>query len=223
MRRLAVVDRLLLGGCVVAWLAAVGIAVVATLALVDLGSASHGNELDNQASTALYVVIVVSAVIILAAVPLLISARRAARAPVRKQALSSATAVTPAHIAQSASVGQSPAERLRVFGSVGDQVETRPRLPRPTPRPRYPGSVTTADVDRVWLRGTTAVAGTLGVATAGIAGMAYYLGAGDRGLAWAALGLAGVATLAMPVVPWLQLRYLSERASTRPAPIVRRR
>ncbi len=208
------VDRLLVGGCALIWLAVVAVGVVAITALVELGSPSHGQGGGEHAPSLLYVVIAVSAVIILAAIPLLVRARRAARAPVRRTtavatAASGAQRVAPGYPAVEAST-----EKLRVFGSVADRVERPPRNPRPAPAPRYPGDLTDEDVDRVWLRAIGAIVGTMGLATLAVATATYFFGVAKEAPAWVALGLAAALTVAMPVVPWLQLRELSERAES---------
>ncbi|MCG5432695.1 DUF2561 family protein [Mycobacterium sp. MYCO198283] len=66
-------DRLAIGGCAVVWLAALGAAVTAGVAVVRLASGGSGGGVP----AALYAVIAVSAVVIAAAVPLLLRARRA--------------------------------------------------------------------------------------------------------------------------------------------------
>ncbi|MFN3002272.1 DUF2561 family protein [Mycolicibacterium wolinskyi] len=83
-------DRILLGACAVAWLAALGAAVAAVVALVDLGRGHPQGEESADTPWLLYTVIGISVVVIVAAVPLLLRARAQAdnrqpvRAPVRR-------------------------------------------------------------------------------------------------------------------------------------------
>ena len=72
-------DRILLAACAAIWLAALGSAVAATVALVDLGR-GHPESSSTSSGTPwlLYTVIGVSALVIVGAIPLLVRARRAA-------------------------------------------------------------------------------------------------------------------------------------------------
>lgn len=79
-------DRILAGACAVAWLAALGTAVAAVVALVDLGRAHSPGAESADTPWPLYTVIGVSAVVIVAAVPLLLRAR--AQADTRQPAAS---------------------------------------------------------------------------------------------------------------------------------------
>lgn len=72
-----VVDRVLLGLCAAIWLVLLGTSVAATVALVDLGRGFH-TPAKNPHTGVLYIVIGVSALIILAAVPVLLRARGSA-------------------------------------------------------------------------------------------------------------------------------------------------
>ncbi len=71
-------DRILLGACAAIWLAALGSAVAATVALVDLGRGHPESSTDSGTPWLLYSVIGVSALVIVGAIPLLVRARRAA-------------------------------------------------------------------------------------------------------------------------------------------------
>ncbi|MGV3702735.1 DUF2561 family protein [Mycolicibacterium sp. PO1] len=77
-------DRILLGSCAVVWLAALGAGVAATVALVDL---THGQADTGDSGTPwfLYTVIGVSAAVIIAAVPLLLRARRSSGRAARRR------------------------------------------------------------------------------------------------------------------------------------------
>src|SRR3954453_16995789 len=71
-------DRLLLIGCAIVWLAALGAGVAAIVALVDLGTAHSTGTDKSDTPWLLYAIIAVSAVVIAGAIPLLIRARRTA-------------------------------------------------------------------------------------------------------------------------------------------------
>ena len=72
------VDRILLAVCAAIWLAVLGSAVAAAVALVDLGSKHQESSTESGTPWLLYGVIGVSALIIVGAIPLLIRARRSA-------------------------------------------------------------------------------------------------------------------------------------------------
>ena len=69
-------SRILLGVCATIWLALVGMSVAALVALMDLGRGFHSAKGNPHASSVLYAIIVISALIILAAIPMLLRARR---------------------------------------------------------------------------------------------------------------------------------------------------
>ncbi|MGB3895353.1 MAG: DUF2561 family protein, partial [Mycolicibacter sinensis] len=71
-----VTDRVLLGGCAAIWLTLLGMSVAATVALVDLGRGFE-QPAESSHNGLLYIVIGVSALVILAAVPVLLRARAA--------------------------------------------------------------------------------------------------------------------------------------------------
>ena len=71
-----------------------------------------------------------------------------------------------------------------------------------------------AAADQLWLRCAVVIACAMGVAMVAI-GVATYLMAVDTdGPAWFLYGLAGLITLAMPVMPWLYLRQLRDVLDT---------
>lgn len=187
-------DRILLGVCAVLWLAALGAGVAAVVALVALGS---GRSVGAEASGAdtpwlLYTIIGLSVAVIVAAIPLLLRARRSTRGgEVRSQARSSR------------SVFGDPVEttKLRPFG--GSTIR-RPSIPPTSSRVAFP----TAAVDQVWLRCSVIIFSAIGASTAAI-GLGTYLVATEHPTSsWFAYGVAGVITLAMPAVPWFYLREL---------------
>jgi hypothetical protein len=63
-------------------------------------------------------------------------------------------------------------------------------------------------VDRVWLRGTAALLGTMGAALLAAALATYLMAIGHDALSWTSYGIAGLITLLMPLVPWRQVRQL---------------
>ena len=88
-------DRILIGSCAVVWLALVGMSVAALVALMDLGRGFHAAKGNPHTSSVLYAIIIISALIILAAIPMLLRARRITRdAPVARSAGSPARTVS---------------------------------------------------------------------------------------------------------------------------------
>ncbi len=201
------VDRVLVIGCAVIWLAVIGVGVAATVALVDLGTGRQPEAgSGSQTPWLLYVVIAVSAVIIVGAIPLLLRARRNALAepqpaPVRPgpRATNYATAAPARH------AEEAPTEKLRVFGSAADPIgrSTSNRPPRPSRIALPPESI-----ERMWLRVTAAIAAAMGAAMLAVAAASYLMAVDDNNAALAALIIAGIVTVGMPVIPWLFLRVL---------------
>jgi hypothetical protein len=179
------VDRILVIVCAAVWLVALGVGVAAAVALVDLGSDHPVNPVksdDGDTPWLLYVVIGVSALVILAAIPLLMRARRtAADEPVPQPVR--------------------PRARLAVD-------RDPPDYPGPTPA-RYSAKVISAgSLDRMWLRCGTGVLIATGAAMIAVA-IATYLMAGDtEKAAWAAYIVAAVITVGMIAIPVLYLRQL---------------
>ena len=179
-------DRILVGACAAVWLALVGMSVAAIVALMDLGRGSHDPRGNPHTSSVLYAIIVISALVILAAIPMLLRARRTTRdGPVARSARVSARTAS-GHTAASTMTRQGRTERLTTLRSA---------LPD-------------AAVDRVWLRGTAALVGTMGVALLAVAAATYLMAIGHDAFSWTSYGIAGFVTLIMPVVPWLQVRQL---------------
>ena len=80
-------------------------------------------------------------------------------------------------------------------------------------QPRLQGAEPAAElsgvaVDRVWLRGTVVLTGTMGAALIAVAAATYLMAVGHDGPSWVGYGLAGIVTAAMPVVEWLHIRQL---------------
>lgn len=190
------VDRILVGVCGAIWLVLLAATVIATVALVRLGSGQAG-EADRQSSWLLYSIIVVSAVIIVGAIPLLIRARRSAQIePPVDTPVPDAPVRAP----------DAPTEKLRVFGvdpSARRQVDDRSGEVA-----RIPAAL----VERLWLRGTTSLLTAMGLALTAVAVATYLLAVSSDTAAWAALGVAGVITVAMPAVLVMFQRKLGEAA-----------
>jgi hypothetical protein len=202
------VDRVLVIGCVVIWLAVIGVSVAATVALVDLGSGRQPEAgSGSQTPWLLYVVIAASAVIIVGAVPLLLRARRnaLAEAPLapanrfgRPPNLAAAPPARPA--------GESSTEKLRVFGAAAAPIGRGGPANRPPRSSR--SALAPESIERMWLRVTAAIAAAMGAAMLAVAAATYLMAVDKNDAAWAALIVAAVITLAMPVIPWLFLRQL---------------
>ena len=196
-------DRILLGGCAAVWLAALGAGVAATVALVDL---AHGHTVsggDSGTPWILYTVIGVSAVVIIAAVPLLLRARRAAvEDSISEQRPRAATPAPPPPAPVRGA--DAPTEKLRTVAPAA--VESSGPIPRvlqgATAAPDAPA------LDRLWLRCAAGIAGAMGVATLLTAVSTYLMAVGSDTVAWVLYGLAGVVTLAMLAIPWYFVRDL---------------
>ncbi len=193
------VDRIFVGGCGAIWLALVGISAVSILALIDLGRGHAAAGGSGNSSWLLYTVIGVSALILIAAVPLLLRARRAGAAPAAELEGEVAEAVAPVRPTEAKT------EKLRVFGTSVDPYD------KPLPEaPRAPSHLDPAVLNRLWLRGTTGLLSAIGVALIGVAAGTYLLAVSSTTGAWVALGFAGVVTVAMPAVLVAFQRQLGE-------------
>ncbi|SEH75359.1 Protein of unknown function [Mycolicibacterium rutilum] len=194
-------DRILLGSCAGIWLVALGTAVAAAVALVDLGTGHAENTGSSGTPWLLYTVIGVSAVVIIGAVPLLLRARREALASA--EPAPAPTGPTPA------GRGSAPTEAFGTRGARGAGPAPRasyaaPRAQRTLEAPE-PHS---AAVDQLWLRCGVVIACAIGIAMVAI-GVATYLMAVDSTIAaWIFYVLAALVTLAMPAVPWFYLKEL---------------
>ncbi|MEC9324632.1 MAG: DUF2561 family protein [Actinomycetota bacterium] len=197
-------DRILLGSCAVVWLAALGAGVAATVALVDL---AHGQADTGDTGTPwfLYTVIGVSAAVIIAAVPLLLRARRSSGEG-REETSPEPPEATDERPAAQRPVGgaDAPTEKLRAATPTAEASGPPPRLQRNT----EPSSMSPA-VDQVFLRFGVAMLTAMGVATL-LTGIATYLMAVEtETIAWVLYGLAGVVTVGMGAVMWYFLRELA--------------
>ena len=187
------VDRILVGVSIALWLAALGAGVAAIVALVGLGQAHSVSTGDSDTPWLLYSVIGVSAAVIIGAIPLLIRARQTA---------SSSDGPRPTARADDRADAAAP-PRLEPFGA---PVLRRHPIPPATSRVAFP----TAAVDRVWLRCTAITASAIGAAMTSIAIATYLMASHHDGASWGFYGVAGVVTVAMPIVPFFFLRQLHE-------------
>jgi hypothetical protein len=187
-------DRLLLGGCVALWLAALGAGVAAVVALVDLGTRHPSGAASSHTPWLLYSVIGVSAAVIVGAIPLLLRARRGGAAPLPLLGGGfSADDRRPA--------GEVPQSALRSFD---DPVVRRYSASPATSMVGFP----IAAVDQLWLRCTLGIAAAMGGATLFVFLGAYMLADRHDELAWILYGLAVLITAAMVAIPWYCLRGL---------------
>ncbi|HTQ17904.1 DUF2561 family protein [Mycobacterium sp.] len=188
-----VVDRILIGACAAVWLLLVGVSVAATVALTDLGRGFHKVARTAHTPWVLYVVIVVSALIIAGAIPMLLRARRMSNA---EPDAGTVGALARRVVRQPASSGhstRSAAERARreTVRAYGDTDE-------------WSG----AAADRIWLRGTLALTGTMGAALVSVGVATYLMAVGHDGASWVGYTLAGLITAAMPALEWIHVRQL---------------
>jgi hypothetical protein len=187
-------DRILLGVCAALWLTALGAGVAAIVALVDLSSKNVGTSSETETPWLLYTVIGVSAVVIIAAVPLLLRARRTAV---------DGGVSRPAAARPDQSVFGDPVQTTNLHPTGGPAIRRQPTPPASS-RVGFP----TAAVEQIYLRGPVVIASAIGAAAA-LIGVATYLAATDNETAaWVAYGIAGVIIVAMPVVPVFFLRQL---------------
>lgn len=179
-------DRILIGACAAAWLALVGISVAAVVALADLGRGFHGGTGASHTPWVLYVVIIISALIILAAIPMLLRARR------MTAALPVARSTGPGVRDGS---GQPPAAEGAPHARTERLTALRPALAE-------------AEVERIWLRGSLFLLGPLGLALIGVAAATYLMAIGHQGAAWTMYVLAGIVTAVLPLILWRYDRRL---------------
>lgn len=197
-------DRLLVGLCALIWLVLLGMSVAAVVALVDLGRGFH-KPTQSSHTGLLYIVIGVSALIILAAIPMLLRARQ----------------TSPAHRPAGPPPGFPP-ERVSAPSHrtapgarrAGFDVRAGGRRHAATPT----GGPDSDQLDRVLLRGMTELASVMGVALTAVAGATYLMAIGKDGAAWAGYGVAALVTAVMPVVPWWYLRQLRAVLATHRPP-----
>ena len=188
-------ERILLAACAVIWLAALGAVVAATVSLVDMASgrgtvrAELSEASGSETPWVLYTVIGISAAVILVAIPLLVRARQqSGNRPLRDH--------TPA--------GGSVAEDI---AAVPPRAAGRRRA-EPAPETGTRSTALPGVADEVFVRFGLSMACAVGVGTLAVA-LATYLSANDSGSAAVAFYIiAGIVTVAMPVLPWFYLREL---------------
>lgn len=173
------VDRLLVGCCALIWLVLLGMSVAAIVALVDLGRGFHEPS-HNSHTGLLYIVIGVSALIILAAIPMLLRARR----------ITPRSNVVPPYRGAGPIRSGQPSAR-RAGGAAAPLIGP------------YTGAV-----ERILLRGTAELAGAIGTALTVVAFATYLMAVGKDTASWVGYGVAGFLTVLMPVIPWRYVRQL---------------
>jgi len=187
-------DRILLGVCAALWLIALGAGVAAIVALVDLSGNNTGASGESETPWLLYTVIGISAVVIVAAVPLLLRARRSAV---------ESDVSRPVGARPDQSVFGDPVQTSNLRPAGAPAIRRQP-VPPASSRVGFP----TAAVEQIYLRCPVSIASAMGGATA-LIGIATYLAATDHDTsAWVAYGVAGVIIVAMPAVPVFFLRQL---------------
>jgi hypothetical protein len=185
-----VIDRILLGACAAIWLVLLGVSVAAAVALADLGRGFHRAAGSSHTTWVLYAVIIVSALIIAGAIPVLLRARRAADAdPVARV------------VGRPPFVPGSPAAR-----TAADRARQQQPVRASGPVSEWSGEA----VDRIWLRGTTLLTATMGVALIAVGAATYLMAVGHEGQSWAGYGLAGLVTAVLPVLEWRHVRQLRD-------------
>lgn len=193
-------DRILLGACAAIWLAALGAAAAAVVALVDLGRGHPQASGESGTPWLLYTVIGVSAVVIIGAVPLLLRARRSAQQV--------APPPRPSPPPPPARGTEAATQKLRTLGRTAEPVNPRPGYAAA----RVPITAAAVEpmtaVDQVWLRCAAVIACAMGVATVAIGVATYLMAVESDTAAWVLLVLAGLITLGMPAAPWFYLREL---------------
>ena len=189
------VDRLMVGVCGAIWLVLLAVSAIATVALIQLGR-GHRVSGGSHSSWLLYTIIAISAVVIIGAIPLLIRARRTAMAT-SAGADDSVSAETPEQapdpLPTSPRVADAPTEKLRVFGAAVDPYHRKPAHARPISR-------INVVVERIWLRGTTSLLGSMGLALTAVATATYLLAVHTDTAAWVALGVGAAFTIGMIAV-----------------------
>lgn len=206
------VDRILLAVCAAIWLAVLGSAVAATVALVDLGSKHQESTSESSTPWLLYGVIAVSALVIIGAIPLLIRARRTALEDPRG-GYTGGGARPATGRTQTAVRGADP--RTQNIRTV-QQPSAAARRPSGYQAPR----ISTFDaglppaVDRLWLRCSVVMASAMGLALLAIGIATYLMAAGHDTFSWALYVVAGLITLAMPPITLVFLRQLREFTDT---------
>lgn len=197
-----IADRILVGLCAAVWLLLIGMSVAAVVALADLGSGFHGGTGNTHTSSVLYAIIIVSALIILAAIPMLLRARRMTGAE---------AGARPAGSAARGGSGQPVRSGYLAPDGVSQQARTE-RLAALRP------AMVDAEIDRIWLRGSVFLLGPMGLALIAVAAATYSMATGHQGAAWTMYVIAGIITAVMPAILWRHDRRL-QRLVAESAPL----
>lgn len=197
------IDRILLGCCAAVWLAALGAGVAATVALVDLAEGHTASRSESGTPWILYTVIAVSALVILAAVPLLLRARRAALEEPAPESRPQAPTPQPQGPVSGA---EAPTEKLRAASPVAAP-ETSDSPP-PSELEQSAAAPDVSAIAQLWLRCSAGIACATGVATLLTAVSTYLMAVDSDTVAWVLYGVAGAVTLGMAAIPWYILREL---------------
>lgn len=194
-----VIDRILLGACAAIYLVLLGVSVAAAVALTDLGRGFHKAARSPHTTWVLYAVIIVSALIIAGAIPILLRARRMSQSEPAGRAM---TAPNRPPVRLMSQAPRTSAERAR---------QAKVPVAAPKPDVEFSGEV----VDRVWLRGTVILTGTMGAALVAVATATYLMAVGHDGASWVGYAFAAAITAAMPAVEWLHIRQLRQAVAER--------
>ncbi|MBW0018189.1 MAG: DUF2561 family protein [Mycobacterium sp.] len=190
-----VVDRILLGACAAVWLTLIGVSVAAAVALTDLGRGFHKAASSAHTTWVLYAVIAISALIIAGAIPVLLRARRAPdEEPVVRPAGGTPTRTGSPQPIRSGVLTRTLTERGRT---------ERIQALRPAAS-NWSG----AAVDRIWMRGTVALTGTIGIALIAVAAATYLMAVNEDGASWLCYTVAGLVTAGVPAIEWYHVRQL---------------
>lgn len=188
-----VVDRGVMIACAVTWLAALGVAVAAAVALVDLGE-GHPTEAAEDPATPwlLYTVIGISALVIALAIPLLLRARRSTEMEPPPRPTTG-----PKTVQARAMMDPDP-----------------PDYPGPTPARHSSSVISVAALDRMWLRCGLGVLTAVGLAYVAVAVATYLMALDKITASWSVYGVAGVIAVAMAAIPIKYLRQLRAALAT---------
>lgn len=199
-------DRILLGVCAGIWLVALGAAVAAVVALVDLGSGHSEPSGSSGTPWLLYIVIAVSAAVIIGAVPLLIRARRDAMSDAEPPARPGSR--PGAGRPESGRGDATRSEKLRISGAPVGRIHNGPGYAAAVTHSTALPAPLVAAIDQVWLRCAVLIACAIGIAMIVIGVATYLMAVESDTAAWVFFVLSGLVTVAMPAIPWFYLREL---------------
>jgi hypothetical protein len=200
-------DRILLGTCAGIWLIALGAAVAATVALIDLGGGQQESSGSSGTPWLLYIVIAISAAVIIGAVPLLIRARRDAMSDAEPPPRSDPRQA-PGRRQETARGEATQTEKLRISGTASGRIHAGPGYAAAVTHSTSLPAPLVAAIDQIWLRCAVLIACAIGIAMVAIGVATYLLAVESDVAAWVLFALSGLVTLAMPAIPWFYLREL---------------